>query len=284
MWAGLNEPTVNIVAPTAGNSWKLSVDEQWYELTLQIKMKKWIGTDPTQNGDVQLSWEPSTGTLPAGTVVMNGSNDITATMRPLAANAKQEGVWRIQSITVRVPAQTVQAYFAEDEHKDATVYPMPTLKAEAKDMAASNFYIASYANGGGQPYIIEADRKVDVTDTYQTAIPKSSYEEFLEMGLRVLKLETGTLIPLAGAVFEIYNPRGQLIQTLATDANGEILLPLGEAGLYSVSNRVVWWRGKCSHSWQASVHNRNAHGEKERSPRRVRRAEKIGAGIRRSPA
>ena len=240
MWAGYAEPEVRIPAPTSANSWKLSADGQWYEMTTQVRSNKYIGTDGSQSGEVQLSWDESTGALPAGTVVLNGNDDITATMKPLPDNRKTEGTWRVQPITIRVPAQVVNAYFEDPANREASVFPMPTLRATAVDMSAMNFYVASYSGNGGQPYLIEGDRKADVATAFQTVIPKNNItqvEEF-DMGLRIVKLQAGTLIPLAGAVIEVYGPHGQLLGSYATDSNGEIDVPLGEAGIYTVKETI----------------------------------------------
>ena len=53
-------------------------------------------------------------------------------------------------------------------------------------------------------------------------------------GLRILKYETGTELPLAGALFEVIGPEGDSIGTFATDGNGEIYIPLLHTGNYTV--------------------------------------------------
>ncbi|MCL1835659.1 MAG: SpaA isopeptide-forming pilin-related protein [Oscillospiraceae bacterium] len=238
MWAGYSEPEVRIPAPTAANSWHLSSDGQWYEMTTQVRTNKYIGTNGSQAGDVQFSWDTSTGTLPTGTVVLNGNDDITATMKPLPANRVTAGIWRVQPITIRVPAQFVDQYFVD--HEDESVFPMPTLKATAVDMAAMNFYVATYSGNGGQPYLIEGDRKADVSTAFQTVIPRTYTEIDIpyDMGLRIIKLQTGTLIPLPGAVIEVYDPHGQCLGSYATDENGEINIQLGAAGTYTIKETI----------------------------------------------
>jgi uncharacterized surface anchored protein len=64
--------------------------------------------------------------------------------------------------------------------------------------------------------------------------PDDDEEETEPVYLRIIKLESGTLIPLAGAVFEIYDPSGALIYTLATDESGEINVTVTEEGVYTV--------------------------------------------------
>ena len=56
-------------------------------------------------------------------------------------------------------------------------------------------------------------------------------------GLRILKYETGTELPLAGALFEVIGPEGDSIGTIATDGNGEIYIPLLHTGNYTVIER-----------------------------------------------
>ena len=52
--------------------------------------------------------------------------------------------------------------------------------------------------------------------------------------LRIVKLETGTEIPLSGAVFEVVGPNGDTIGVFATDGSGTIVIPDAEPGNYTV--------------------------------------------------
>ncbi|MGM9605817.1 MAG: SpaA isopeptide-forming pilin-related protein, partial [Faecousia sp.] len=58
-----------------------------------------------------------------------------------------------------------------------------------------------------------------------------------ETGLRIVKYETGTTIPLEGAMFEVIDPDGATVGTFATDRNGEINIPLTVVGNYTVMER-----------------------------------------------
>ena len=55
--------------------------------------------------------------------------------------------------------------------------------------------------------------------------------------LRIVKLETGTEIPLSGAVFEVVGPNGDTIGVFATDGSGTIVIPEAEPGNYTVYER-----------------------------------------------
>jgi uncharacterized surface anchored protein len=53
--------------------------------------------------------------------------------------------------------------------------------------------------------------------------------------LKIVKLETGTLTPLEGAIFEILNPQGESIGSYATDSNGEINITVTQEGNYTAT-------------------------------------------------
>ena len=76
----------------------------------------------------------------------------------------------------------------------------------------------------------------DIPDTPNT--PNTPDTPSSEPGsLRIVKLETGTETPLAGAVFEVVGPNGDTIGSFATDESGTILLPDAEPGNYTVYER-----------------------------------------------
>ncbi len=58
-----------------------------------------------------------------------------------------------------------------------------------------------------------------------------------QTALRILKYETGTETPLAGALMEVISPKGDSIGTFSTNANGQITIPLTVVGNYTVIER-----------------------------------------------
>ena len=55
-----------------------------------------------------------------------------------------------------------------------------------------------------------------------------SDEEPPETGLRIIKYETGTEIPISGALFEVIGPDGDTVGTFATNGDGRIEIPLAK--------------------------------------------------------
>ena len=61
--------------------------------------------------------------------------------------------------------------------------------------------------------------------------------EEMETGLRIVKYQAGTTIPLSGALFEVITPSGDTLGTFVTNYNGEINIPLTITGNYTVIER-----------------------------------------------
>ena len=55
--------------------------------------------------------------------------------------------------------------------------------------------------------------------------------------MRILKYETGTEIPISGALFEVIGPDGDSIGTFVTNGDGRIEIPLSKVGNYTVIER-----------------------------------------------
>ena len=59
-----------------------------------------------------------------------------------------------------------------------------------------------------------------------------------DTGLKILKLETGTDLPLSGALFEVIGPDGATVGTFSSNGDGEIILPLTLSGNYTVIEKA----------------------------------------------
>ena len=164
-------------------------------------------------------------TVPAGTRIVNMENeDITQVamegsgmnisgqfkiLYPADAIADQEG-----SVQVRLQAETYQygVFYAT--------------------CAETNTY------GEIQDYLCDTDPTkwvaVDALSKYGT----SEIPDDPETGLKIIKVQEGTQTPLAGAIFEIKGPNGDVIGQYSTDTSGTIVVPLTISGTYTVTEIV----------------------------------------------
>ena len=89
------------------------------------------------------------------------------------------------------------------------------------------------------------DYLVDTDPT--TEMRLSAYSNYEDGGtvidnrtkLKILKLETGTKLPLSGALFEVIDPEGATVGVFATDDDGVIELPMTLEGNYTVIERAA---------------------------------------------
>ncbi len=87
-----------------------------------------------------------------------------------------------------------------------------------------------------------------MVDTDPTSIMRlSAYSSYadtpvidvpMETGLKILKLETDSELPLSGALFEVIGPDGATVGTFSSNGDGEILIPLTLSGNYTVIEKA----------------------------------------------
>jgi uncharacterized repeat protein (TIGR01451 family) len=218
----VREPQLTMTGKPSATA-NLDASGTYYVQGVEIYASGWVGTNPNACGDVQLSWSSPP---PAGTIVLGTDGaDITSTL-----NVKMVGVdnvGRFGNITVKYPASVV----------DPETFSPPSLKAEAV-LPNDEIYVA-YAQADRdkyQRYLVERDPKIQLAASFVSQINKPWDEDFpADSGLRIRKLEAGTLVPLAGAVFEILDPDGKLIYSMATPESGIIDIPLAVMGNYTVT-------------------------------------------------
>jgi len=205
---------------------KLDPAKQYYVQEIEVYANGWIGTSSSGSGDIGITWASSP---PAGTIVL-GSNgeDITSYMN--VAMATQSGKsGHYGKVTIKYPAAGL----------DPKTFSPPTLNASAI-LPNSEIYVA-YAKAGKdkyQRYLVERDPKIQLTASFASQIESEPTIGDKPNGLRIRKVQTGTNIPLEGAVFEIRDPNGRLVYSLTTDEKGIIDVPLSVMGNYTVTETV----------------------------------------------
>jgi hypothetical protein len=94
-----------------------------------------------------------------------------------------------------------------------------------------------------QRYLVERNPKVELAASFvsqiswetDTGTGTDTGTDARRSGLRIRKVQAGTNMPLAGAVFEIRDPDGRLIGSSATGDSGVIDMPLRATGNYTVT-------------------------------------------------
>ncbi|MDR0863000.1 MAG: Cys-Gln thioester bond-forming surface protein, partial [Oscillospiraceae bacterium] len=225
---GIQEPEIII---TADRTYPIpDSSEQYRQQIITINANKYVGTNPDANGFFKLAWADPAA-VPAGTKIeLPDGTDITSAMQV------QAGASSISQIVVKYPI-------------DATEF---TTQLTVNALLQGNdIYTAYYTGDEGdanmQRYLVEADPKKEISANFTATLsvedepPPGDDEPPPEVPgtLRVVKLETGTLIPLAGAVFDIKDPDGVTLYSMATDASGTISIPVSKEGYYTITERVA---------------------------------------------
>ena len=176
--------------------------------------------------------------VPAGTRIVDMENkDITAIPTQYVQGQGYVGQFKVlyPADAVEGKSGSVQLSLNADVYQYAIYY---AICAESDKYGNLQRYMATTdpttpirinaisAYSGG-PDVPDTPDIPDTPDT-PTAGPGS---------LRIIKLETGTEIPLAGAVFEVVGPNGDTIGVFATDGSGTIVIPEAEPGNYTIYER-----------------------------------------------
>ena len=90
--------------------------------------------------------------------------------------------------------------------------------------------------GNLQNYVVDTDPTTTMRISAYSNYADSN-EEPPETGLRILKYETGTEIPISGCRFEVIGPDGDSVGVFVTDGDGRIEIPLQKSGNYTVIER-----------------------------------------------
>ena len=132
--------------------------------------------------------------------------------------------------------------------KFKVLYPLESVQGETGNVQLSfrtnvYKYAVYYAvcaekdqYGNIQNYVVDTDPTTTMSlSTYSNYA--DSNEEPPETGLRILKYETGTEIPISGCRFEVIGPDGDSVGVFVTDGDGRIEIPLKKSGNYTVIER-----------------------------------------------
>ena len=132
--------------------------------------------------------------------------------------------------------------------KFKVLYPLESVQGETGSVQLSfrtnvYKYAVYYAvcaekdqYGNIQNYVVDTDPTTTMSLSAYSNYADSG-EEPPETGLRILKYETGTEIPISGCRFEVIGPDGDSVGVFVTNGDGRIEIPLKKSGNYTVIER-----------------------------------------------
>ena len=161
--------------------------------------------------------------VPDGTRIVDMNNQDITTITTEGTGDGYAGKFKILYPLESVQGKTgsVQLSFNTNVYKYAVFFAICQEKDEYGEL---------------QNYVVDTD---PTTTTQLSAYSNYSDGTTIEYetGLRIIKYETGTEIPISGALFEVIGPDGDSVGTFVTNGDGRIEIPLKKSGNYTVIER-----------------------------------------------
>ena len=216
-WSTVQAPKLT-ATPDRDEAYAVTINgRQYKQQVFTIHSETWVC-----DYDIAVSFA-NPDEVPEGTRIVDmENNDITA----ITTTGTGQGY--AAKFKVLYPADAVagksggvQLAFSADVYKYAIYYAV---------CAETDKY------GNLQNYLCDTDPTTPIRLSTYSYYGDEPMEE-METGLRIVKYQAGTTIPLSGALFEVITPSGDTLGTFVTNYNGEINIPLTITGNYTVIER-----------------------------------------------
>ena len=161
--------------------------------------------------------------VPDGTRIVDMNNQDITTITTEGTGDGYAGKFKILYPLESVQGKTgsVQLSFNTNVYKYAVFFAICQEKDEYGEL---------------QNYVVDTDPTTTMQlSAYSNYSDGTTIEN--ETGLRIIKYETGTEIPISGALFEVIGPDGDSVGTFVTNGDGRIEIPLKKSGNYTVVER-----------------------------------------------
>ena len=161
--------------------------------------------------------------VPDGTRIVDMNNRDITTITTEGTGDGYAGQFKVLYPLESVDGETgsVQLSFRTDVYKYAVYYAVCAEKDQY---------------GNIQNYVVDTDPTTTMSLSAYSNYADGPTVEY-ETGLRILKYEAGTEIPISGCRFEVIGPGGDSIGVFVTDGDGRIEIPLSKVGNYTVIER-----------------------------------------------
>ena len=216
-WSTVQAPKLT-ATPDRDEAYAVTINgRQYKQQVFTIHSETWVC-----DYDIAVSFA-NPDEVPEGTRIVDmENNDITAittTGTGQGYGAKFKVLYPADAVAGK--SGGVQLAFSADVYKYAIYYAV---------CAETDKY------GTLQNYLCDTDPTTPIRLSTYSYYGDEPMEE-METGLRIVKYQAGTTIPLSGALFEVITPSGDTLGTFVTNYNGEINIPLTITGNYTVIER-----------------------------------------------
>ena len=204
--------------PDRDTAYEVTIDgRQYKQQVYTIWSKTWI-CDYAVN--VSFS-DPSL--VPEGTRIVDMNNQDITTITTEGTGDGYAGKFKVLYPLESVQGETgsVQLSISTNVYKYAVFYAICQEKDQYGEL---------------QNYVVDTDPTVTMRLSAYSNYSDGTTIEY-ETGLRIIKYETGTEIPISGALFEVIGPDGDSVGTFVTNGDGRIEIPLKKSGNYTVIER-----------------------------------------------
>ena len=216
-WNEMLSPEVSCT-PDRDTAYEVTIDgKQYKQQVFTFWSKTWV-CDYAVN--VSFS-DPSL--VPEGTRIVDMNNQDITTITTKGTGDGYAGKFKVLYPLESVQGETgsVQLSFSTNVYKYAVFFAICQEKDEYGEL---------------QNYVVDTDPTTTMRLSAYSNYSDGTTIEY-ETGLRILKYETGTEIPISGALFEVIGPDGDSIGTFVTNGDGRIEIPLSKVGNYTVIER-----------------------------------------------
>ena len=216
-WNEVLSPEVTCT-PDRDTAYEVTIDgKQYKQQVFTFWSKTWVC-----DSAVEVSFTDP-GSVPRGTRIVDMNNRDITTITTEGTGDGYAGKFKVLYPLESVEGETgsVQLSFRTDVYKYAVFYAICQEKDEYGEL---------------QNYVVDTDPTTEMDLSTFSNYADQPVEEY-DTGLRIIKYETGTEIPISGARFEVVGPDGDSVGTFVTNGDGRIEIPLSKSGNYTVIER-----------------------------------------------
>ena len=216
-WNEMLSPEVTCT-PDRDTAYEVTIDgKQYKQQVFTFWSKSWV-CDYSVNVAFSVPDD-----VPDGTRIVDMNNQDITTITTEGTGDGYAGKFKILYPLESVQGKTgsVQLSFNTNVYKYAVFFAICQEKDEYGEL---------------QNYVVDTDPTTTMQLSAYSNYSDGTTIEY-ETGLRIIKYETGTEIPISGALFEVIGPDGDSVGTFVTNGDGRIEIPLKKSGNYTVVER-----------------------------------------------